>query len=108
MKSASRALVSVMIMLAALVASGPTTATPGNGQGAGNGNGNGNNGNHGNGNSGNGNGNTGGSGNGQSVGGPVVNTVPEPSTLLLSLAALGVMARIASRRSPPKSRQARD
>ena len=107
MKSGFRALTSVTFLLSALAVSGPTTAAPGNGQSAGNGNqGNGNNGNHGNADNGNGNGNGGGSGNGYpGGGGAVVNTVPEPSTLLLSLAALGVLARVASRRVPPASRE---
>ena len=109
MKSVFRALACVTFLLAALAVSGPTTAAPGNGQGVGNGNqGNGNNGNHGNANNGNGNGNVG-SGNGYpGGGGAVVNTVPEPSTLLLSLAALGVLARMASRRVPPASRKAEE
>ena len=107
MKSGFGVLASVTCLLAALAVSGPTTAAPGNGQGAGNGNqGNGN---HGNANNGNGNGNVGGSGNGYPGGaGAVVNTVPEPSTLLLSLAALGVLARVAFRRVPPASRKAEE
>ncbi len=64
----------------------PVAAVPGNGNGPGSNNGNHGTGNNGNGNSGNGNG-------GNSAGAHVVNTVPEPSTLLLTIVALGALVR---------------
>jgi len=73
---------------------GPPNSNPGNGQGPGNGNGNGN----GNG-PGNGNGSPNGNqGNGPNAGNSAVKTVPEPSTLILSLAALGILARVVSKK----------
>ena len=64
----------------------PVAAVPGNGNGPGSNNGNHGTGNNGNGNSGNGNG-------GNSTGAHVVNSVPEPSTLLLTIVALGALVR---------------
>jgi len=94
----------VMLRLSAaallLVAAGTLTnsvlAAPGNGNGPPNGfpgQGNGPSGNQGNGPSGN-------QGNGPNAGGSAVNTVPEPSTLILSLAALGILARVVGKKRP--------
>ena len=77
----------------------PVAAVPGNGNGPGSNNGNQGNGNNGNGNSGNGNN---GNGNGGNPTGAQVNTVPEPSTLLLAIVALGALVR-ASRKPPAKA-----
>ena len=98
MRTGVRSVAVLTLFLAAASFVVPATAVPGNGNGPGS-----NNGNHGNGNSGN-NGNTGGNGQGNGIGnsggnpsGSTVNTVPEPSTLVLSLVALGALLR-ASRR----------
>ena len=102
----------VMLRLSAaallLVAAGTLTnsvlAAPGNGNGPPNGfpgQGSGPSGNQGNGPSGNqGNGPSGNQGNGPNAGGSAVNTVPEPSTLILSLAALGILARVVGKKRP--------
>ena len=94
----------VMLRLSAaallLVAAGTLTnsvlAAPGNGNGPPNGfpgQGNGPSGNQGNGPSGD-------QGNGPNAGGSAVNMVPEPSTLILSLAALGILARVVGKKRP--------
>ena len=77
---------------------GPPNGVPGNAHGPGNGNGPG---------SGNGPGTGNGSpngnqGNGPDAGSGSVNTVPEPSTLILSLAALGILARVVSKKRTKK------
>ena len=86
----------VMLRLSAaallLVAAGTLTnsvlAAPGNGNGPPNGF------------LGQGNGPSGNQGNGPNAGGSAVNTVPEPSTLILSLAALGILARVVGKKRP--------
>ena len=94
----------VMLRLSAaallLVAAGTLTnsvlAAPGNGNGPPNGfpgQGSGPSGNQGNGPSGD-------QGNGPNAGGSAVNMVPEPSTLILSLAALGILTRVVGKKRP--------
>ena len=87
----SVAVLTLFVAAASLVV--PVAAVPGNGNGPGS-----NNGNHGNGNNGNGNS---GNGNGGNPTGAQVNTVPEPSTLLLAIVALGALVR-APRKLPAK------
>ena len=89
MRTGVRSVAVLTLFAAAALFVIPVAAVPGNGNGPGSSNGNhgtGNNGNNGNGNSGNGNG-------GNSAGAHVVNTVPEPSTLLLTIVALGALVR---------------
>jgi hypothetical protein len=94
MRTGVRSVAVLTLFVAAASFVVPVIAAPGNGNGPGS-----NNGNHGNGNNGN-NGNSGsngqGNGNGNNGGNPsdsAVNKVPEPSTLVLTLVALGGLIR---------------
>ena len=93
MRTGVRSVAVLTLFVAAASVVVPVAAVPGNGNGPGS-----NNGNHGNGNNGNGNS---GNGNGGNPTGAQVNTVPEPSTLLLAIVALGALVR-ASRKLPAK------